>query len=416
MKRLKNIYSHIAITFFTVVLLFVLINVASYYILKQKERADAEGRLREIHELLPQIINYEAIKSSFADKDSTYIHTHIHEVADDFMRFSIRDTAFQYYPAAEYMDAPFTSKHITLTAKEIIHRITVAENITEPKNFEKAVYCFGGSTTFGSLVSNAHTWPSYLMALMNNDSATTVTKVVNYGISGYSVTQETLLFINLLKLGHRPSAAVFMDGVNTGPTYDASEYSLGIAERFNDRGFTSDELPGFISLLPVIQLINNSYYKLDRLESDESTGFPFEISSDYNNKIAQRFIVNAAIRATIGKMYGVKVVQFLQPNVFVNYNVQLLTDMQREKIDTLQQKNFRKLYELVNAANAGFTDLSSLFDSYGKTPALVDGLHYSPAFNKALAEKVYNYINTDSLPDYKYDSAGATGVPYPFLY
>jgi hypothetical protein len=62
-------------------------------------------------------------------------------------------------------------------------------------------------------------------------------------------------------------------------------------------------------------------------------------------------------------------------------------------------------------ADPGYIDLSALFDQWGRRKAVVDDVHYSPAFNQFLAERVAKWIDVGSLQLRSIDENAATGIP-----
>src|SRR5262249_2109278 len=78
------------------------------------------------------------------------------------------------------------------------------------------IFVFGGSTTYGFLASDDQTWPSYLSTALNEKAKRKgiAIEVTNYGHNYFNPSQEAVLLADLLKSGHRPALAIFMDGVN----------------------------------------------------------------------------------------------------------------------------------------------------------------------------------------------------------
>ena len=76
----------------------------------------------------------------------------------------------------------------------------------------KKIYCFGGSTTFGHGVDNKDTWPSILK---NN----TGSNIVNCGIVKGDLKSSLHTLVALLRLGHKPDAIIFLDGINESSGY-----------------------------------------------------------------------------------------------------------------------------------------------------------------------------------------------------
>ena len=72
-------------------------------------------------------------------------------------------------------------------------------------------------------------------------------------------------------------------------------------------------------------------------------------------------------------------------------------------------KNYTEIYKKVMEADCGFIDLSYLFARY-KRPAIIDLIHYSPGFNKFLAENIIGHIRINELKNYRFEKDSATGI------
>jgi hypothetical protein len=96
---------------------------------------------------------------------------------------------------------------------------------------------------FGYHVSDEHTFPTYLSTVLNERARAaalaTHVEVTNYGRGFYYPSQETVLLLDLLRLGHRPKLVIFMDGVNLGTTQDVPQLYAEYVRRF--RRVQSDE-------------------------------------------------------------------------------------------------------------------------------------------------------------------------------
>jgi hypothetical protein len=75
------------------------------------------------------------------------------------------------------------------------------------KSSMKKIYCFGGSTTFGHGVGNENTWPSLLANQIGFE-------IVNCGIVKNDLKASLNTLVALLRLGHKPDAIIFLDGIN----------------------------------------------------------------------------------------------------------------------------------------------------------------------------------------------------------
>lgn len=398
LKLLSAIYKLVAITFVSVLLIFTVLNILCAVFWRNSTLKKAEN-------IVAHSISIESYKqgANSALYDSLYILANV----TDALNYSRQ---FEYYPAAENIHAAYTSRHINTNRLNggIINRQTLPAG---PKA-DKVIFCFGGSTTFGSLVSDEHTWPAWLMHELNQGAMGGVYTVKNFGNSSYQPSQETQLFLALLRLGYRPSAAIFMDGVNTGPVYDGSEFSGEMAFRFNYTGTLLLDIIRLLSQLPLIEMLRSN-----EEPKDDPVMFPAESSDKHNHQLANRFIENFRLRKKIGDLYGVPVVQCLQPNVFIDYNYnyfppdkKAMLETHRSKMEAIK-KNYAFIYRETLATDTTIVDLTGLMRSYQR-PALVDGMHYSPDFNQYLAQKLIPFLDTGHYRPYAYIPQKATGIAF----
>lgn len=310
MKRACNLAQQALMVLAISLLLFALVNIA-VSLLHKPPTASNNADYYLQHLIQPQSYLND---TTLPGVDSAYIRQNLLDV---LQQSENPLGEYGYYPGGvEFLYRPFTSTHINVVTHylHLPHRSTGADT-TAPYH----LYCFGGSTTFGSLVNDTHTWPARLQAILNQTDTTAPFAVFNLGVSGFSPTQETALFHELLKHGHRPSLAVFMDGVNTGPVYDGSEYADGIAQRFAYTGPKPADVWALLQQLPVVQLFK-PYEPNRTYEGRTDEVFPVEYSTRYSALLAQRFTANAQLRQWLGQQYGVPVVQFWQPSTYVAYN------------------------------------------------------------------------------------------------
>jgi hypothetical protein len=96
----------------------------------------------------------------------------------------------------------FASKTINIDA----HGFRVTANVVNRAAPE--VWVFGGSTVWGTGVMDAHTPASLLQAALPQY------RVLNFAESGYVSAQNQQAFMQALRCGGKPVAAVFIDGIN----------------------------------------------------------------------------------------------------------------------------------------------------------------------------------------------------------
>ena len=311
---------------------------------------------------------------------------------------------FCYHPATEFQLNQFSISGLSVSKHESGFNIRNNSHYQPQQTYKHQIFCFGGSTTFGSFTKNQQSWPAFLANELDS------VEVLNFGVPGFVPTQETAQFIYLMKQGYRPDLVIFMDGVNIGPHYDASDFTDIIASKFNIRD------PGFsLGDFAVIKLLKGTYKnELDLFQTENVDFIPLETTSEYNDMIRNRFVENAKIRKQIAALYGVKILQFIQPNGNMNYPISFCNNFGKEYFKNVGPQNVSKnlydIFEKVLAANVGYIDLASLFETFNK-PSIIDIVHYTPEFNQFLAKEVTRHISLDSTASSRINKA-ATGTVF----
>tara|TARA_Y100000385_G_scaffold66934_1_gene66721 strand:- start:37272 stop:38465 length:1194 start_codon:yes stop_codon:yes gene_type:complete len=311
---------------------------------------------------------------------------------------------FCYHPATEFQLNQFSISGLSISKHESGFNIRNNNSNDLQQTPKHQVFCFGGSTTFGTFTKDQQSWPAFLANEL--DSA----EVLNFGVPGFVPTQETAQFIYLMKQGYRPDAVIFMDGVNLGPHYDASDFTDIIASKFNIR-----DADFSIGDLAVIKLLSGTYKnQLDLVQTENVDFIPLDATSEYNDMLTNRFVENAKIRKQIAALYDIKILQFIQPNGNMNYPISFCNNFGREYFKNEGPQNMSKnlvdIFEKVLAANVGYIDLSSLFETFNK-PSIIDIVHYTPEFNQFLAKEVTRHISLDLKVGPRAKKA-ATGTVY----
>ncbi len=351
------------------------------------------------------------------------------DVLDDF--YNLAAKGFVYQPWVQFTEPLFHGKKINIVPDEIglPTRKTLASPIDKRKPLVR-IFVMGGSTTFGYNVSDEHTWPTYLSQLLNervrHEKLPFNIEVVNYGKGYYTPSQETILLIDLLKNGHRPSLVVFMDGINS----IKKNYSAGDVPHFTPetkKAFQAAQFGNTINLselwtrlkwVPMIRLANavnnrlNSLFKQGEKRSSTIEMANEELSRGQNVKhTVARFDQNRKIADAVCAVYGCKTLHFLQPNPRYQYNLSLYRLKLPESFFS-SIKEITMFYDEMRR-NKKYIDLSGLFQTWDKNrKAIIDDVHYSPAFNKFLAEHVVASIDLKNLPLFSqpFDKSQATGA------
>ena len=348
---------------------------------------------------------YENIEQSYAA-----------EVLDDF--YQLAKLGFIYQPWVQFSEPPFQGKRVTVDVDDKGFPIRRTINPPNAQDLPTIrIFTLGGSTTFGYNVSDEHTWPSHLSSILNDQARriglNAYIEVINYGRGFYYPSQETALATDLTKLVHRPHLMIFMDGGNPGVDEDVPWFTEKLGRQMEDLQFArSAAIVDQLKWVPMVRLALAIQHRLLDTKTDAQqlkrapyTGNPVEL-------LTNRFLQNREISKAVLNYYDVKSLFFLQPDATYNYSLRLYRRPLPESA-LLNRKERAEFYEH-DSLPKGAILLSNLFELWGTDrKAIVDDCHYSPHFNRFLAEHVASHIDLESLllhPN-KNNGLAPTGFP-----
>jgi hypothetical protein len=326
------------------------------------------------------------------------------DVLDDFYELTAK--GFAYEPWVQFSEPQFHGKRVSVELDGLgfpIRRTIHTSTRSDSRNTVE-VFVFGGSTTFGYHVADEDTWPSHLARALDKEKTrpeiSRRVRVTNYGRGYYNPSQELALFLDLLKTGHRPTLAVFMDGVNIGPPEDVPDFSNKVTAAVaaaQTRPSLWQALDSGFRTLPMARLGDAARWRLTRAgviaPARPEPEDPRAWSDDYISMAAQRFAVARTLTRAVAREFGVEVRFFLQPIAMVNYPA----DLYRRPLSSrllAGRDRARRIHDRLRAQD-GVVDLGNLFEEWGiRRKAIVDYLHYSPAFNRFLGEEVARHIKS----------------------
>lgn len=334
------------------------------------------------------------------------------EVLDGF--YELAKHGFIYQPWVQFSEPQYQGKrvNIDLDSKGFPIRRTI--NLVKDQSPLVQIFILGGSTTFGYNVSDEHTWPSFLSKILTERAAVAGLKiqieVTNYGRGFYTTSQETALFIDLLRSGYRPSLVVFMGG-NWGPQQDVPRFTDEIERKFQEVQFGSQI--NALKWVPVVRLVKG----LKDLSREANSSQPrlaapsIQDQEEYVNHVSNRFTANRKIAAKVGELYSLDTLFFLEPDAAYNYPDVLYRSSLADSRIMRKQLRTRFYRQIKNTSGA--IDLTNLFELWGHDrKAIVDRVHYSPNFNRFLAQHVADRIDLNSLVPVSIDKGDslATGA------
>jgi hypothetical protein len=330
------------------------------------------------------------------------------QVLDDF--HDLADAGFSYQPWTEFAEPRFDGAlvHVDPDERGFLHRRTSAGSGAAAATLR--VLVLGGSTTFGYYVADDETWPSALADILSSRAAgaglDVRVSVTNYGRGYYNPSQEAVLLLDLFKSGHRPDLVIFMDGVNWGPAEDVPQFTKRLAAGFHElqAGRPRSALDGF-EWLPVVRLARS----LGRRGAPPAE--PASAERRDTAQVVERFLSSWRVAAALCALYGSDHLFFLQPDPVFNYRAELYRRPLPPSFT--EERAQRALFYAGLAGQTLATDLTGLFAEWGaERKAIVDDVHYSPAFNRFLAEQVARRIDLGALAAARQDRPAApTGAP-----
>ncbi len=429
MKKLGRIYKATAIILLNTLVVFVVLNLlvgAVYFIgdryeartkrtqgaLFQSDGTPVDTAQRSLYQL--EWFDYNATKEvtpAFAA-----------EVLDEF--YVLGQKGFIYQPWVQFSEPPFAGNHLSVDLDQ--RGIPFRRTTNPPMDREKPVidiFVLGGSTTFGYSVADEHTWPSYLSSILNSKAKSQgldfQVNVTNYGRGYYDTSQEMTLIVDLLKNGARPTLVLFMDGVNWGPDEDIPAFTGQVERAMSDSQHASAPVAAqhlkalmrkWVPLVRLAFAVMGRQAKPADQEALSSELTPAQ--REHVFQVLERFQQNRRIIKEVSRQYGVEVMALIQPDAIYNYPASLYRRaLPASFLQSRAEKEF--FYQQISQSKE-IVYLGQLFDDYGTREgrkAVVDDVHYSPEFNRFLAERVASYINLSKISarsgDYPTVSTGA---------
>jgi hypothetical protein len=261
------------------------------------------------------------------------------------------------------------------------------------------VFVLGGSTTFGFLMDDDHTIPSYLQQFVRAASNKHI-NVYNFGRPGYMSTQELLLYLSLLRDEHVPNVAIFIDGLNdcqewtATPTYDsqwpdAYVYSAIEAQK---KGV------GYM-ILQRVPMTGLSGWIAAKLGLDRRNEIP-PTNAEIQAFIVKRWLKNKKAIEALSGAYGVKTAFVWQPAAAYKYDL---------KYDSIARENIfasELFIPLVYPAVETMADRGSLGANFlnlagiqqdKKEELYVDPWHYNEAFSREIASQIQHFLQEKKI-------------------
>ena len=290
----------------------------------------------------------------------------------------------RYEPFVEFVNTPSRGRHVNVDGQGL--RVVPGREAPLDEPGPK-VFVFGGSTTFGMGVADGETIVAAVQDAL--DRAGQSFRVYNLAVVSHYSTQERVLFERLLDQGIRPDIAVFIDGLNDFvycAVPDRTEISDVLA---NHRKLSvGAELAERSN---VVKLVHHYSGKKPIVKNDMNASCQSDAAIE---AVVRRLDTNRRMIAAIAASFGIEALFVQQPTPSYGY------DNARRAIPLAR---FGTLAALANTTK-GYPLVKKFAEEKGAPPVLwledlsiaenmyVDVVHYSPAFNRAIAEPIAEAI------------------------
>ncbi|MGE5476756.1 MAG: hypothetical protein ACM3Q1_08895 [Bacteroidales bacterium] len=299
-----------------------------------------------------------------------------------------------YSPLVEYRLPAYSGRTLTVTAEGYRGNGT-AQDLAAPG---AKVFVFGGSTTFGTGVTDGETLPAQLGEVLK--AAGKDVQVFNFGAPSYYSSQERIALERMLTNGVRPDVAVFVDGLSDFQTCQLPDRTAW-SEQLEKATGVAARLPLTAELAQRSNLLAFSRWLIGD-EPAEAPNRAAGCGTDAEvDKVIRRLDANRRMIAGMAEKLGFKVLFVQQPVPTFHYdNSKRAVPVKTELLAHHQNsaKGYPRMAEM-RAAGQLLADstlwLAELEPAEGN--AYVDTVHYSPRFNRALAEAIGRAIVDSSL-------------------
>jgi hypothetical protein len=289
---------------------------------------------------------------------------------------------FRYAPRVGWREQATQSRFLNVDTDGIRANGATPRHVAA---IEGAVWFFGGSTTFGYGVADEETIPAQLEQLLQRN-------VVNFGVGSFHSAQETLLLMQYLETGYRPSAAIFLDGINESCRNEEHQKEMDLLFAKAQLAYEWDILE---IAKPVIYAYRRISGKLQLLMGHpvDPPGEP-ELNCENHGKKFPLRVIHARIlaeRAALCHLYQITCRTFVQPFAGVHGRHD-----DTKKLPAPERALMRGIFDHLepNWRQADAIFVTGALDNHDRH-AFVDDAHYSAAACKLIALAIARNLRAD---------------------
>lgn len=279
---------------------------------------------------------------------------------------------FRYEPGIGLLLQAITSPLLNIDAHGIRSNGSGQRPVT---TMDGAIWFLGGSTTFGESIADRETIPAQLERAISQP-------VINLGVPGYASAMENTLLAYYLRLGYRPSLALFLDGINEA--CEPELYDNELKELFRVAQLDNYwDIGG-----PVVRALRRAARKYQKLTGVYHEGQSESLAcvrGGKENSLAALHSRIMAERAALCGAYRIDCRTLVQPFAGTHGPSQDLPEAFLAGQANLLRALYHHLEPGWRAAGAVF--VSDALDDFEGHP-FVDELHYSAAASRVIADAI----------------------------
>ncbi|MDH7448042.1 SGNH/GDSL hydrolase family protein [Aquimarina sp. 2201CG14-23] len=274
-------------------------------------------------------------------------------------------------------------------------RKTINLNLKNTENALK-IFCFGGSTIFGTGARDEFSIPSLLSKYIYKNYPNRNIEITNFGCHGYIRNIENIQLQLEILNNNIPDIVIFYDGVNeiisaqennkagypTNASYRKNEFKTGTsyAKKISFL-YASSNIKRFITYL------QRKVFKKKTTEVTTLGNLPQEIATQYTRSIK--------ITKALSAEYDFEVYNFLQPVIFLDKPLSEYEKLMAKK-STYLKELYLDSYKYILQNNelkkdSTFINISAIFEQ-NSTQIYTDFCHIAERGNDSIAKRIFNTI------------------------
>lgn len=228
-------------------------------------------------------------------------------------------TAVRWEPLVYWRSRPYDGHHVRIDDEGI--RATWKPETGGGGGAAVRIFCFGGSTMWGSGVPDDQTIPSHIARLLWDGGVHA--EVVNYGQLGYMSTQELVALMREVQQGNVPTVALFYDGINDINSAGFNvEAGLPVREFLLGTAFDAFQDPTLVKLgsiyvqrSPVAKLFGSTWHRGEAVERRISNHIKTYTPQQFAQDIVSAYVMNVIMADTIANEFGFTCLFYWQPTI-----------------------------------------------------------------------------------------------------